>query len=178
MNDVNKLKEELNRSMPWTIGLVITKRKNRVNVCPVTFQVVSSVYEKPLVVCIGLSNDHYSLETVALTHEFVYAYPSVDQLKDVLYCGTVSGRTVDKLKNTTFSFTPSRHVASPQLKGAVANFECRVISKHTLETFTIVIGKILTGVISDKQQLDKIYALGNTNYGIIKQTKILKHGRV
>lgn len=168
--------KELDATMPWVVGLVITKRNGKINICPITFQLISSIYEKPHVVCIGLANNH-SLENILKTKEFTYAYPSKEQIKDTLYCGTVSGKNTDKLKSTSFTFDPSKLIDPPHLKDAVANFECVVIHTHKLETFTIVVGKIKHAEISDKTKLDKIYALGDFNYGIIEKVIILKQAR-
>lgn len=171
-----KYYKELDVTMPWVVGLVITKRNEKINVCPITFQVISSIYEKPYVVCIGLANNQ-TLENILKTKEFTYAYPSKKQIKDTLYCGTASGRNIDKLKNTSFTFKPSKVIIPPQLQGAVANFECEVIHTHKLETFMIVVGKIKHAEIYDKTKLAKIYALGDFNYGIIEKVKIIKENR-
>ncbi|GEM_PF-3421673 len=175
--DENFFDEMSESTMPWMIGAVITKSSNKINLCPVTFQTISSRFEKPFSICIGLTNDNYTLETVLKTKEFTYAYPSKEQLKDVLYCGTVSGRDRDKLKNTDFQFSDSQHITLPQLKDAVANYECIVIHTHKLDIFTIVIGEIINGVVSKRDKLDKIYALGEEGYGIIKSIKALEEKR-
>ncbi len=171
----------LDLTMPWTIGLVITKRDDKINICPVTFQVISSIYEKPYVVCIGLSNDNYSLETILKTKEFAYAYPSSKQLKDSLFSGTISGRNIDKIKKTSFKFTKARSISSPHLQDAVVNFECKVKDIIKLETFTIIVGKIVNlqfDKYTKEHKLNKMYALGDFNYGVIEKLKVMETGRI
>jgi flavin reductase (DIM6/NTAB) family NADH-FMN oxidoreductase RutF len=172
-----EIKEKLEAIWPEVIGVVITKRGEKVNLTPINYQAVSTVYEKPLSVCLGLSNTNYTLENILETKEFVYAYPSKEQLKQVLYCGTVSGRDTDKLANTDFTLTKSDNVAPPYLDGAVLSYECKLLHHYNVGEFTIVIGEILAIHASDKTSLDKMYALGGMRYGAIKEVETLQEGR-
>ncbi len=123
------IQEKTEAIFPEVIGLVITHDGSKTNVCPINYQAVSTIYEQPLTVTIGLSNTNYTLETLTRSGEFVYAYPSQFQLKDTLYCGTLSGRTLDKLAQTKFTFSSPISGTTPLLEGAVLNYECRVV--HT-----------------------------------------------
>ncbi|OGK32706.1 hypothetical protein A3H80_01310 [Candidatus Roizmanbacteria bacterium RIFCSPLOWO2_02_FULL_37_19] len=175
--DEHTIKEKIGKIRPQVIGVVITQRENEINLCPINFQAVSTIYEKPPSVCIGLDNSNYTLETILETKEFVYAYPSKNQLKDTIYCGTVSRHNVDKLNNTNFTFSPSKIIKPPILNNAVLNFECKLIHYINLGQFTIVVGEIKEIYSSDKTTLDKIYSLGGQKYGILKDFEILQEGR-
>lgn len=174
---MENLEYKLESIFPLVIGLVVTKSVERVNVCPINWQVVSTKYELPVTVCIGLSHTSYSLETIKKTNQFTFVYPSKEQLNDAIYCGTVSGRNVDKVRNTSFRFTPSEHIQPPHMKNAVMNFECEVKQVIPLETFAIVIANVLEIEKSKKKSLDKIYALGDMNYGSVSRISIDKVGR-
>lgn len=173
----DSVKEKLEAIWPEVIGLVITSHNGKTNVCPINYQGVSSTYEQPLSVCIGLDNKNLTLETILATKEFVYAYPSREQLEDTIYCGTVSGRNTNKLEQTSFTFSPSEFVTPPLLDGAVINYECVVVHSYNAGAFTIVVGEIKKLHSSDKSHLDKVYSLGGRNYGVIKETETLKFGR-
>jgi len=179
--DDNTVREKQRTIWPEVIGLVITKDTEKLNVCPVNFQAVSTLYEKPLTVCIGLGNDSHSLKTILETQQFVYAYPSREQIKDTLYCGTVSGKNTDKLEQTSFKFEPSEAVNPPCLTDAVANYECKLVHHHNVGTFTVIIGEIQQIHTYGKAHLDKIYSLGGSeeqhDYGVIETTKSLQSGR-
>lgn len=175
MNDQDLEKLEL--LFPLTNALVITKSGERINLCPVNYQVVSTKYELPPTVCVGLSNTSFSLETILETKEFILAYPSKDQLEDTIHCGTISGRDKDKLAQTNFEFSPSKKIKTPHLEGAVINLECELQQTVVQETFTIVIARVVALQGSDKKSLDKTYALGHQNYGTIKGVSIDRAGR-
>ena len=66
----------------------------------------------------------------------------------------------------------------PNLGRAVMNFECKVHAMVEMETFVIVIGKVIKISTSDKTALDKVYSLGGWDYGAIKEVETLQHGRV
>ncbi len=173
----NQTKEKLEAIWPEVIGVVVTQKDGKVNLCPINYQATSTIYEKPLTVCLGLGNGNLTLENVLETGEFTYSYPYKDQLKDVLYCGTVSGRGTDKLANTKLQFEDSEHVAPPLLSGAVLSYECKLVHHYNAGQFTIVIGEIQRVISSNKGNLDKIYALGGWNYGAIKEIEVLQEGR-
>jgi flavin reductase (DIM6/NTAB) family NADH-FMN oxidoreductase RutF len=172
------VREKLEAVFPSVIGVVVTKRGDKVNLCPINYQAISTVYETPLTITIGLSNRGYTLETVLETGEFVYAYPSTDQLDDVLHCGTVSGRTTDKLAATGLEFNQSLTIKPPHLKDAVLNYECRMVHHYNAGSFTIVVAEIQEIIPSShKGDLDKIYSLGHHRYGALEGVKVLKEGR-
>lgn len=171
------IKEKLEAIWPEVIGAVVTKKGEVINLCPINYQAVSTVYEKPLTVCIGLDNRSYTLETILAMKEFVYAYPSYMQLKDIIYCGTVSGRDIDKIINTDLHFVESKVIGVPQLADAVLNYECKAVHCYDAGEFTIVIGEILEIHTSSYGNLDKIYALGGQKYGTIGGVEVLQHGR-
>jgi len=177
-NTDDELKRKQRAIWPEVIGVVITKSGEQVNLCPVNFQAVSTVFEKPLTVCIGLMNNSFSLETILKTGQFVYAYPAARHLKDVLYCGSVSGRSADKIAYTAaIQFDLPLQGEVPVLKDAVANFECKLVHSYDRGDFTVVIGEIVAHQTVGEYTLDKIYSLGGQNFGVIREVDILTDHR-
>lgn len=171
-------KQKLEAIWPEVISAVITKQAGRINLCPVNFQAISTAYENPLSVCIGLSNDSYTLETVQQTGEFVFAYPTRSQLADILFCGTISGRSTEKISQTDLTFTTSEMVAPPTLNNAALNCECRLVHTYKAGDFTIVVGTILRLDRPEVRNTEKIYAFGDKKYGIIENIEVLQEGMV
>lgn len=169
---------KLESIFPEVIGTVITiGPQKRVNLCPINFQAVSTKYENPLSVCIGLSNESQTLDDILKNSQFVYSYPSSRQLKDVIYCGTVSGKTIDKLKETKLQFSPSKTISPPNLESAVLNFECVLKHHYNAGNFTIVIGEITNISRNKNSDSKKIYSLGGMKYGTIRTDRIIQEGR-
>jgi len=172
----NEVEHLLESVFPEVIGAVITLNQNRLDLCPVNFQAVSTKYENPVTVCIGLSNDSKTLKNILKTKQFVYAYPTAGQLKDVIYCGTISGATADKLKNTQLQFTKSKSVAPPNLQAAFINFECNLEHSYVAGDFTIIVGTAVH-MIGSEEKGKKIYSLGGMKYGTITVDTVLQEGR-
>ena len=163
---------------PEVVGAVITSDKfKNINLCPITFQAISTKFENPPTVCIGLNNEHKTLSNILDIGQFVYAYPSKEQLKDIIYCGTETGNSTNKLVNTSLNFSPSDGINPPNLSKAIINFECILKHHYVAGDFTIVIGEI-THINSDEEQENqKIYELGGMNYGTLAIDNILQEGR-
>lgn len=161
---------------PALIAAVITERQGKVDVCPIAFHVISTKWEKPFVACVGLANRGYTLSLITRTKRFVLAYPSHAQLKDILWCGTVTGRKVNKARLTRLKFIQSKH-GLPFLMGAVANIGCRLIKKIRLNTFTLVVGEAIDCHALPSRALQKVYTLGNEQYGVLKGWKVNQKGR-
>lgn len=174
---MDEYKQQFEAVWPEVIGAVITTTNGTVNLCPVNYQAVSTAYESPATVCIGLGANSYSLQAILQSKEFVYAYPTLDQIKDVIYCGTVSGHDGDKIVHTKLSFTPAHHISPPLLDTAVLNYECALLHSYDVGGYTIVIGKVLAVHGPDADPSRKIYSFGSQQYGVLAGHLIVQQGR-
>lgn len=119
----------------------------------------------PPMMAISVGHTRYSHRLISQTGEFALAYPSEDMGKSVLYCGTHSGRDVDKFKETSLRSRPAKLIKPPLIEDAVANFECKVVSQMETGDHTIFVGKVLTAWISLKKKR-RLYTLDvNRNFG-------------
>lgn len=112
----------------------------------------------PLMLAISIGNTRYSNSLVKETGEFVLAYPSEEMADALLYCGTHSGKDVDKFKETKLTAVKSRHVRPPLIASALANFECKVISGLKTGDHTIFTGQVLAAYLNDKET-KKLYTI-------------------
>lgn len=154
------LKEGLKKRHPTGVCLVVCKdKKGMVDVTPVGWFTICN--SKPLSWAISLHYNRYSYEVILKQGEFVLTLPSYKQKEDVLYCGSVSGRDVDKLKKCKFELIKAKKVEVPLLKDSIACYECKVIRRCDITDHTIFVGKILAAYISERE--DKIYSWGEHN---------------
>ena len=96
---------------PGPVALVTAQRKGRVNVTPIGW--ISTVSAKPPLVSIAVYQDHFLHELIKASNEFVLNIPSVDLIKQVAYCGSVSGRDADKFEATGLHQAAPRYVETP-----------------------------------------------------------------
>lgn len=155
------------KRFPEAIAVIISKDKNgKVNLCPVGFFCL--IAWEPKTWAIGLYNTHYSTKIINDTNEFTLSLPTIDQAKDILYCGSVHGWKIDKIKSISLKFVDSKYIKPPLIDDAVANFECQVIQKTNVEDHTVFFGKIVAAHESNKNWKDRIYNLDDTKVGTIK----------
>ncbi len=62
----------------------------------------------PPMMAISVGKTRYSHQLISESREFVLAFPSEEMGKEVLYCGTHSGRDVDKFKETGLVPVPAK----------------------------------------------------------------------
>jgi flavin reductase (DIM6/NTAB) family NADH-FMN oxidoreductase RutF len=104
----------------------------------------------PPIAAISIGITRYSHQLIHENKEFVLVFPSYEMQNQVMYCGTYSGRNVDKFQETGLTPVPAKYVQPPLVKEAVVNMECRVIGEMRTGDHTLFAGEILTAYISDE----------------------------
>lgn len=140
--------------------VVYQDEDGRVNVTPAGWSMLCN--SKPRCWAVSLYNQHYSNEIIKKTGEFVYCIPSYKQREAVAYCGSVSGRDVNKLDNCDLRTIPSKLIKPPLIEDCIACFECKVISQAEAPDHTIFVGEVLQSYVSGRD--DKMYNLGQNNF--------------
>jgi flavin reductase (DIM6/NTAB) family NADH-FMN oxidoreductase RutF len=83
---------------------------------------------KPACLLVALAKKHLSSELITKSKEFIINIPSF-QLKDkAIYCGSHSGREVDKFKETGLTRErPLKLSKAPWIKEALGHIECSLV---------------------------------------------------
>lgn len=99
--------------------------------------------------------------------EFVINIPSAGQARIVDYCGMVTGRDVNKFKQTGLTPLPASHVKAPLIAECPVNIECRVRQVLPFGSHDVFIADVLAvhyseDVVDEKGRpdLDKIKPYG------------------
>ena len=92
-----------------------------------------------------LSIDHhtYTYELVEANPEFVLAVPTAAMLDVVAFCGTESGRDVDKIERLGLELADGRAVDVPRLVDALGTIECRVDESFEFGNNTYYFGEVV-----------------------------------
>lgn len=115
---------------------------------------------KPPMVAISVGLTRYSHKLISESGEFVLAFPSEGMEDTLLFCGTHSGRDVDKFKATGLTPIKAKYVKPPLIAEATVNMECRVVGSIRTGDHTIFVGEILTAYISDEDK-PVLFNVGN-----------------
>ncbi len=108
--------------------------------------------------CIGVSLREATLSYHNLKHSgaFTVNIPSEKYLKEADFAGIVSGRDLDKFKETRLTPEKSQLVNAPLVKEFPYSLECRLVKEIDLGLHTLFIGEIVgmvaeSGVLSPNQ---------------------------
>ena len=116
--------------------------KDRPNICTVAW--TGTVCTDPPMLSISLREERYSHDLIKASGEFVVNVPSVEEVRATDYCGVVSGRDVDKFKETKLTPAPASAVKPPVILECPLNLECRVKKTLKLGSHTLFVAQIVT----------------------------------
>jgi len=134
------------------------------NVMTIGWCMLTSV--DPFEVAVSVCKDRHSHLLISRSREFTLAFPTGEMKEQVLYCGSHSGRDVDKLTKSGLKWKPGEKVKSPLVDGCNANLECKVIGEMDTGSHTIFVGEIVAAYIADRAQKG-LYCLDGRRYGSI-----------
>ncbi len=102
---------------------------------------LSPVSVNPTQVMLSVAKNRFSLELIRASNQFAINIPTVDQLKEVIYCGNVSGRDKDKFAEKNYKITISEK-GNIILDDCVAFLECKVVHIFEVSDHFLVVGEV------------------------------------
>ncbi|MCX6740660.1 MAG: flavin reductase family protein [Candidatus Parcubacteria bacterium] len=149
--------------------LVVTADKQAgsgINICVVSY--LGVVNENPPLIGLSIRPSRYSAKLIAETAEFTVNLPTPELLAAIDYCGTYSGRKIDKAARLQLDVFPSRIISVPGLAKSPIVFECRLqqIIKFAAKKSShyFYIGQVVNAVRDMGYRLEKNNQLATTNY--------------
>jgi len=106
----------------------------------------------PAAFAIGLGQRSHSCANITASGQFVFALPGAGLGEEVIYCGTHSGRDVDKFAETGLTPLPAAVVDAPLIEECVANFECKVVATQDIRTHRIFFGEVVACWLGDRPE--------------------------
>lgn len=91
--------------------------------------------------CVSLKNTHYITQGILQTGCFSVNIPSAALVKEMDFCGMVSGREVDK--STLFTSFFDEAGSAPMIEECPLNFLCHVCDSKEIRGFTMFFGEIV-----------------------------------
>ena len=107
------------------------------------------VNAKPPMIGIPIQHRHHTLIGIRQNMTFSVNTPSVDQVRELDYCGIVSGRNVDKAAVCGFEVFYGTLETAPMIEQCPLNHECRVLHILNLGSHAFVVGQIEGSYISE-----------------------------
>ncbi|RLF42467.1 MAG: flavin reductase family protein [Thermoplasmata archaeon] len=146
-------------------------RKGRTNIITIAWH--TPISKEPPLYGIAIAPKRYSHKLISETKEFVINFLPFKLVDKIHFCGTHSGREIDKVEETKFTLKPSEKINTPRIEEGYAHFECILHSKNTIGDHSFLIGKIenilieekvFTNDILDNKKIKPAYYVGGNSY--------------
>ncbi len=141
----------------------------------ITLAWVGVANSDPPMVSIAVRPSRHSYGIIKRTGEFVVNLPPTTILKEMDFCGAVSGSKLDKFSKTRLTPLPAEQIKAPLIKECPVNLECRVKQALSLGSHDLFLGEVVaahvdTEIQDEKGRMDvgkaKLFAFctGSTEY--------------
>lgn len=138
---------------PVPAVLITSQNKSgKVNVFTVGW--IGTACTRPPMLTVAIRPERLSYEYIKETGEFVVNLPPSSLVKKVDYCGVVSGRKTDKIKEMSLHIEDSQVVQVPSLADCPINIECKVRSITPLGSHDLFLADVVS-VSVDEALIDK-----------------------
>jgi flavin reductase (DIM6/NTAB) family NADH-FMN oxidoreductase RutF len=135
------------------VMLSCQKRGEKPNI--ITLAWVGVVCSEPPMVGIGVRKNRFSYGIIKESKAFVVNVPNGDLLAATDFCGTHSGKNVDKFAETKLTQVPCAKTGVPLIKECPVNLECELRETVELGSHTLFIGEIVATHIDSEYLNEK-----------------------
>ncbi|MBI4336053.1 MAG: flavin reductase family protein [Candidatus Omnitrophica bacterium] len=148
--------------------LVTSGYEDRNNIITLAWSMPLS--HNPALMAVSVTKKRFSYGLIEKSGEFAVNVPGIGLFKEMIYCGTNSGRDVNKFKETKLTPVKANKLThAPLIKECIGHLECRLNFKKEVGDHVLIIGEILHASAENelfdvKWRVDKtklIYHLGD-----------------
>ncbi|MEM2885179.1 MAG: flavin reductase family protein [Thermoproteota archaeon] len=132
----------------------------------------------PPMLAISVGKTKFSHNLISETREFVFSVPGEDLWRQVAFCGTHSGRDVDKFKETGLTPVPAKRVKPPLIGECIVNIECRVAGELDTGDHTIFVGEVLECWVGDEGKRNLLLVGKEPGYMLLGEERGYRFGVV
>lgn len=127
--------------------LITSKLRDKINVMTAAWQMPVSF--KPALVAVSIDRERFSHRLILKSREFVMNIPHAGMMKEVLCCGTQSGKDIDKFKVCKLTPVKAHTVDAPLIEECIGNIECKLYSIHETGDHTIFVGEVVAASVKE-----------------------------
>jgi flavin reductase (DIM6/NTAB) family NADH-FMN oxidoreductase RutF len=184
-----KLKKEveLNKAKwlvePGCVVLVTSGTMENANVMTFSWQTPVNNAD-PCLVLLVINHIRYSYELIKQNHELVINIPGEELLEQTHFVGTVTGRNINKFKESGLTAIPAKMVEPPLIEECAGHLECRVAEIFKMQTHDLLVCEVVRAVADTElfdgkwipEKFHTLHYLCGNKYGLMERT-IEAHGK-
>ncbi|HKZ93652.1 MAG TPA: flavin reductase family protein [Candidatus Bathyarchaeia archaeon] len=156
-----------------TVLVTCSNKAGKANIITLAWSTPTSF--KPPMVVISIAPRRFSHKMIEETGEFVVNVPTMDIVKETLFCGRISGSACDKFKEAPLTPLPAKRVRSPIIKECVAHLECKVVEKIKTGDHTLFVGEVISAYVNkgiftetfDVEKVKPVFHMGGDDFATV-----------
>ena len=122
--------------------LVTSSFKDKTNITTCAWSMPLS--QNPALLAIALAKKHFSSELIKASSQFIVNIPEWKLLDKVMFCGSTSGRDIDKFKEAKLTIEKAHSLAKlPKIAECVACLECSLIETKEISDHYLFFGEVV-----------------------------------
>jgi flavin reductase (DIM6/NTAB) family NADH-FMN oxidoreductase RutF len=107
------------------------KAADALNTMTIGWATFGFIWQKPIMM-VAVRSTRHTFGIIEKALDFTVTIPSADMSKATNFCGSKSGRDVDKFKMCNLETAKSQHVVSPIIKVPGIHLECKIVYKSAM----------------------------------------------
>lgn len=164
---------------PGCVVLVTSGTMEKPNV--MTFSWQTPVHtSSPCLVLLVMNQVRYSYELIKQNNELVINIPGEELLEQVHFVGSVSGRGIDKFKESGLTPVLASLVQPPLIKECAGHLECRVVDTIKMANHDLLICEVIRAVAEEElfdgkwipERFHTLHYLSGKSYGVMERTVV------
>ncbi|UCD15820.1 MAG: flavin reductase family protein [Candidatus Omnitrophota bacterium] len=158
---VNIPKVEASRLLNCGMVVLVTAAyKDKTTITPCAWQMPLS--KKPACLGIALAKAHFSSELIRKSEEFIINIPHWDLLDKVVFCGSHSGRDIDKFAESRLTLIkPLSLSKTPQIGECLGHLECTLLDIKEVGDHYLFLGEVICAQADDNYFVNKCWDTRN-----------------
>lgn len=112
-------------------AFLTVKSGEALNTMTIGWATIGIVWHKPILM-VAVRSSRHTFGIIERAKDFTVSVPSTDMHKEIMFCGTKSGRDVNKFKECNLDTADSQHAASPIIKIPGLHYECNIVFKTAM----------------------------------------------
>jgi len=127
---------------PGCVVLVTSGTMEKPNVMTFSWQTPVNSAD-PCLILLVISHLRYSYELIKQNHELVINVPGEELLEQTHFVGQVTGRDIDKFRESGLTPIPAKLVRPPLIEDCAAHLECRVVDIFEMQTHDLLVCEVV-----------------------------------